>query len=109
MMADPPLSEWSRESSTLGKAVSASEAVLVREPLADTVGRVALLAGNAMIIVRNPVDDASKGIILSLSNGWADWRAPASVPGRDGVGRHIAHRIPVQTERLGGFRLLMGG
>ena len=82
----------------LDDGVSAVETVLVPEPLEDALGGVPLLPGNAMIIVQNLVDDASKGIKLGPT-----WRALASIPGRHRVGQHLAHRVPVQPKYPGGF------
>ena len=56
----------------LDDGVAAVETVLVPEPLEDALGGVTLLLENPLVIVQNLVDDASKGIILSLSKGWAD-------------------------------------
>ena len=50
--------------------VSAVVAVLVPEPLEDTLGGVALLPGAREIVFQNPVDDADVGLLLSLSKGW---------------------------------------
>ena len=55
----------------LDDGVPAVEPVLVPEPLEDALRRVALLPGNAMIIFQDAVDDARKGLLLSLSRGWA--------------------------------------
>ena len=64
----------------LDDGVLAVEPVLVPEPLEDALGRVALLPGDHVIVFEDPVDDARKGLLLSLSKGWAAgaWSASGS-------------------------------
>ncbi len=57
----------------LDHGVPAVETVLVPEPLEDALGRVALLLGNAVILVQDAVDHACEGLVLSLSKGWDAW------------------------------------
>ena len=46
----------------LDRGVSAVEAVLITEPLEDTLGGVALLFGKPQVVFQNPVDDAGIGL-----------------------------------------------
>ena len=54
----------------LHDGVLAGEPVLVPQALKDALGGVALLPGNPEVVFQYPVDDAGKGLLLSLSKGW---------------------------------------
>ena len=53
----------------LHDGVLAGEPVLVPQALKDALGGVALLPGNPEVVFQYPVDDAGKGLLLSLSKG----------------------------------------
>ena len=55
----------------LDDGVLAAEPMLVPESLEDPLGGVALLPGTPEVVYQDLVDDASEGLILSLSKGWA--------------------------------------
>ena len=77
--------------------------VLIPETLEDAPGRVPLLPGNFAIAFQYRVDHAGEGLILSLSKGWvAVVGLPADSLAAPRV-QHLAHRVPVQAERPGGF------
>ena len=80
----------------LDDGVSTIEAVLVPEPLEDALRRVALLPGNPVILFEDAVDDTREG----LEFGPARWDL-SPVARRRGIGQHLAHRVPVQTEHPG--------
>ena len=65
----------------LDRVVSAVEPVLVPEPVKDTLSRMALRLGDAVILFQDLCDDAGIGLLLSLSNGWdALGDSPAGSP-----------------------------
>ena len=51
----------------LDYGVLAAEPILVPQPLEDPLGRVALLPGNAEVLLQYPVDDAGEGLQLGAA------------------------------------------
>ena len=80
----------------LDRGVSAVVAVLIPQPLEDARGRVSLLAGAREVILQDAVDDAGERLQLGTPG-----RGMSLVARRHGVGQHLAHGVPVQTELSG--------
>ena len=80
----------------LDRGVSAVESVLVPQPLEYPLGRVALLPETPEVVLQDPVDDTSEGLQLGTPGG-----SLPPVTRRDGVGQHLAHRVPVQPKLSG--------
>ena len=73
--------------------VPAGEPVLVPEPLEDALYRVPLLLRKAAVILQDPVDHAPVRVQLGPAR-----RRSSTIPGRNRVLQHLAHRVPVQSE-----------
>ena len=82
----------------LDYGVLTGKPVLVPQSLKDALGRVALLFGNFPIAFQYRVNHAGEGLELGSAG-----RARSPVAGRNRVGQHLAHRVPMQTKHPGGF------
>ena len=83
----------------LDRCVFAVEPVLVPQPLEDPLRRVALLPGNLAVSFQDGVNHPGEGLKLGPSG----WVLAYSVPWPYRVGQHLAHRVPMQTEKPGGL------